>query len=171
MGTSLKSHCIDQTEFCTWIHFKDIWQDVTVHSRKISVTFVLKNTLEARRLAAAPPGRGVWTLIFLGPDQFCFANFESESASDLVPTKCRQSDSCLTPHKFKSSKQPATFFQQTQNPSPIPFRLQQRKPHSWSCRRQEEYGSKKSKIQSMHTSGVQFAHFFLFLLIIVKNLW
>jgi len=56
-------------------------------------------------------GRGVQILIFLSPDQSCFANFESISNPDLVPTRHKQSDSCLSLGKYNSCKQPATFFQ------------------------------------------------------------
>jgi len=56
---------------------------------------------------------GLW--VFWVRIQSCFANFQSESAPDPVPTRQKQSGSCLTPHEYKSSKQPVTFFPQTQN--------------------------------------------------------
>jgi len=46
------------------------------------------------------------------------------------------------------------FFSNLQNPNPVRIRLLLRKPESGSCQTQPESGSKKSKIQSMHTSGV-----------------
>jgi len=45
------------------------------------------------------------------------------------------------------------FFSKLQNPNPVRIRFLLRKPESGSCRTQPESGSKKSKIQSMHTSG------------------
>ena len=42
--------------------------------------------------------------------QFCFANFESESNPDPEPTRFKQSYSCLSPGKYKSTKQTVTFF-------------------------------------------------------------
>jgi len=42
--------------------------------------------------------------------QSCFANFESESNPDPVPTTFKQSDSCLSPGKYKSTKQTVTSF-------------------------------------------------------------
>ena len=72
----------------------------------------------------------------LTPDPILFCNI-SETAPDLVPTWHKQSDFCLPPQKQKSSKQPRTFFQQTQNSNPIWFRLQQKKTHSRPWWRQE----------------------------------
>ena len=93
---------------------------------------------------------GLW--FFWARIQSGVANCESESNPDRVPTRFKQSDSCLSPGKYKSSKQPITFFQWKQNPNPNWIRLQGRKPHSWSCWKQPESRFKKSKIQSMHTS-------------------
>jgi len=84
--------------------------------------------------------RGVRTLIFWVRIQSCFANCESKSKPDPVPTRFKQSDSCLSPGKYNSSKQPVTFFQWKQNPNPTRIRLQERKPHSWSCWKQPESG-------------------------------
>ena len=44
--------------------------------------------------------------------QSCFANFRSESASDLVSTSTwqKQCDFSLTSHKYQRIKQPVTFF-------------------------------------------------------------
>jgi len=46
------------------------------------------------------------------------------------------------------------FFRKLQNPKPVRVRFLLRKLESGSCRTQPESGSKKSKIQSMHTSAV-----------------
>jgi len=46
------------------------------------------------------------------------------------------------------------FFSKLQNPNPVRFRFLLKKPEFGSCRTQPESGSKKSKIQSMHTSGI-----------------
>jgi len=75
--------------------------------------------------------------------QFCFANFESKSAPDPVPTRHKQSDSCLTSVKYKSNKKPVTLFQHNQNA--IRIRLQQRKRRSWSCWMQRESEKKNPK--------------------------
>jgi len=47
------------------------------------------------------------------------------------------------------------FFSKLQNPNPVRNRFLLRKPESGSCQTQPESGFKKSKIQSMHTSGNQ----------------
>jgi len=70
------------------------------------VWFILCQSICQQRLCS----RGVRTLIFWVQIQSCFANFESESNPDPAPTRHKQSDSCLSPGKYKSSKQPATSF-------------------------------------------------------------
>jgi len=85
--------------------------------------------------------RGMWTLIFLSPVLILFCNFTIRIRSG--PGRHKQSDFCLTPHKYKSGEEPRTCYQQTQNSYPI--RLQQRKPHSWSCWRQQESDPKNPK--------------------------
>jgi len=79
----------------------------------------LQNLLNPAGLESRNPGPahlwyvaevfGLW--FFWVRVQSCFANFESKSNPDPVPTKFNQSDSCLSPGNYKSSKQPVTFFQ------------------------------------------------------------
>ena len=99
---------------------------IWIRSWKINIPSPLPNTC-----------RDVRTLIFWVRIQSCFENFESESTRSPVPTRHKQSDSCLTPGNYKSCKQPVTFFQQTQNPNPIQLRLQERKltPDPVGCSR------------------------------------
>jgi len=67
---------------------------------------------------------GLW--FFWDRIQYCSATSQSESTLEPVPTWHKQSDFWFTLHKYKSSKQPKTFFQQTQNSNPIWLQLQQR---------------------------------------------
>jgi len=139
---------------CACVHGVMVWSQkfrLTPELPKIPVCLFLVLNLSSEVF-------GLW--FFWVRIQSCFANCESKSDTDPLPTRFKQSESGLSPGKYKSSKEPVKFFQKKENPNPTRIRLQERKPHSWSCWKQPESGSKKSKIQSMHTSAHWYLRFF-----------
>jgi len=59
----------------------------------------------------------------------------------------------ISNYRHSSVSQTILHQQITKYPNPVRIRFLSRKPESGSCRTQPESGSKKSEIQSMHTSA------------------
>jgi len=94
------------------------------------------------------PRRGVRNLIFLSPGQILFCKFWIQIRHQL-PFK--QSDSCLSPGKYMSIKQTATFFSVNTKSNPDP--ATGKKTTLLVLLEATEVQYQKSKIQSMRTSG------------------
>ena len=86
--------------------------------------------------------------------QSCLPNFESDFNPDPVPTRFKQSDSCLSPVKYVNQTNSNVLFSKHKSKSnPDPDKGM--KTSLMILLEAAGAGSKKSKIQSMHTFGTE----------------